>query len=92
MSLTRALRIAAGVSWRSFTDGVVVYVAETCETHLLPPHCAALFNKAGAGTSSDGGCDAGLGKRPDTASPGLKELPEDTLQALVDLKIFDRVN
>lgn len=92
MAQTRVLRIAAGVRWRTFFDGVVVHVAETCETHVLPAHCASLFNNAGASASSDGGCDAGLGRRPDTAYPGLKDLPDDALQALIDLKIFDRVN
>ncbi|MBE0549518.1 MAG: hypothetical protein IH627_18055 [Rubrivivax sp.] len=59
---------------------------------MLPPHCVALFDTSGAGAKSDGVRDADPGERPDTASPGLRELPDDTLQALVDLKIFDRVN
>lgn len=89
---THGLRLARGVRWRSFTDGVVVHVAETCETHLLSPHCAAFFDNPGASAPSNSLPDGDPGRRTDTASPGLKEAPDDTLQALIDLEIFDRVN
>ncbi len=92
MSQTHGLRIAGGVRWRAFTDGVVVYVAETCETHLLPPQCAGLFGTSGTSAQLDGVRDADPGKHSDTASPGLKEPSDNTLQALVDLKIFDPIN
>lgn len=46
--------------WHAFADGVVVYVADTCETHLLPPSYAGLFDPSGAGSPDWNLSDADL--------------------------------
>ena len=38
------LRLGLGVRWLSYSDGLVVYVGETCEMHLLPIVFAPLLN------------------------------------------------
>ncbi|MDP1647146.1 MAG: hypothetical protein Q8M01_02955 [Rubrivivax sp.] len=92
MAQAQGLRIPWGVRWRSFTDGVVVYVAETCETHLLPPDCSGLF----ASSALTAGLDTTNGADEADASAEVRRMstrPSDpALQALIDLKIFDRVN
>ena len=40
----RKLRLGRGVRWLSYPDGLVVYVDETCEMHLLPIVFAPLLN------------------------------------------------
>lgn len=35
--------VRAGVRFRVYDDGVVVYVADTCATHLLPVGVASLL-------------------------------------------------
>jgi hypothetical protein len=37
------LNLRPGVRRRTYPDGVVVYVAETCETHILAPDFEALL-------------------------------------------------
>ncbi len=52
MSITpevSGLRLALGVSWRCFPDGIVVYVAETCETHLLSCQFKSLLEAGESG-------------------------------------------
>ena len=37
------LRLREGVTWKAFPDGVVAFVTDTCETHLLPVEFADLL-------------------------------------------------
>lgn len=39
--------VSGGVKWRGYRDGVVVFVASTCETHVLTPELAPVL-RAGA--------------------------------------------
>lgn len=93
MSLpTMGLDIAPGVRWRAFSDGVVVYVGETCETHLLPPDYQSVLNAfslaldpdaSGVGGTSDGAIVVG-GRTVAISGAALQEL--------IGLKILDTVN
>ena len=80
---SRGLRIKAGVKWRVFDDGLVVYVPETCETHLLDT--AWLQALVGFDVAA-----------PSAASQGsLHQAPAITAsewQSLVDLKILDAIS
>lgn len=37
------LELARDVHWRVYADGIVFYVAETCQTHLLPTEFGLLI-------------------------------------------------
>ena len=79
---SHALRIEAGVQWRAFGDGLVVYVPETCETHLLDSAwLTALvgFDAAAPTAASDGS---------EHQAPAITAVE---WQSLVDLKIFDAI-
>jgi hypothetical protein len=79
---SHSLRIKSGVQWRAFDDGLVVYVPETCETHLLDTawlQALAGFDAAAATAASQG---------------SLHQAPAFTAsewQSLVDLKILDAI-
>lgn len=79
---SHGLRIKVGVQWRAFDDGLVVYVPETCETHLLDTawlQALAGFDAAAATAASQG---------------SLHQAPAITAsewQSLVDLKILDAI-
>ena len=79
---SHSLRVKVGVQWRAFDDGLVVYVSETCETHLLDT----------AWLQALVGFDAAA---PTAASQGsLHQAPAITVsewQSLVDLKILDAI-
>lgn len=79
---SHGLRIKAGVQWRAFDDGLVVYVPETCETHLLDTawlQALVGFNAAAPTAESQG---------------SLRQTPAITAsewQSLVGLKILDPI-
>lgn len=92
MLAENCLRIAQDVHWRTFSDGVVVYVAETCETHLLLPHWAGFFASADLAAPLDvANRSAESGFSGEDTKLFANEM-DSALQALVDLKILDRVN
>lgn len=79
---SNGLRIKAGVQWRAFDDGLVVYVPETCETHLLDT----------AWLQALAGFDAAASTAASQSS--LHPAPAITAaewQSLVDLKILDAI-
>lgn len=93
MSLSvRGLRIAQGVRWRSFADGVVVCVGETCETHLLPSDYASLLTSLSMAVDPDT-VNNGETTGPVIARcPASVAVPDAVLQELVDRKILDTDN
>ena len=88
----QGLRIARGVRWREFADGVVVYVGETCETHLLPPDWSSLLEALSTGMDSDDAGNSGGADLGNARHTALTEFSDSVLRELADLKIFDRVN
>ena len=84
------LVLAPGLRWRVFVDGVVVYVAETCETHLLPAEFARFMPALQGPMKAVGANGAEPPNRVPTAS--LAAIPEAAIQQLVALRIFDRLD
>lgn len=85
------LKLRPGVLRRPYSDGVVVYVAETCEIHILPPdfeellkapYRALIVEEAGLLHTTDGGLDLEPAVR--ISSAFVKEL--------LQLKILERAN
>lgn len=82
------LRIADGVKWRVYSDGIVVFVAATCETHILSNALQFLFQIdgvfVGAVDLTLDNSKVGIGSPLDRHSIG-----SDMLVELVGLKIFE---
>ena len=86
----RKLGFGHGVKWREYEDGVVVYVAATCETHILEPQFAAFFRLVASQASKPG---AGNNELPESPSEFRDPLITGSfLQELVSLKILDPGN
>ena len=41
-------RLADGIRWRAWDDGIAVFIPLTCETHILSPELLPLFESGGA--------------------------------------------
>lgn len=83
------LVLAPGLRWRVYADGVVVYVAETCETHLLPAELAQ-FMPALHGSVEDIGAN-GVESTRRVPSASLAAIPEAAIEQLIALRVFDRI-
>jgi hypothetical protein len=78
------------VRWRAYDDGVVVYVGETCETHIVAadfhgllsaPQHAVIVDEPGV-----------LATLPDTGDGVTAvQVSRALVNELVELKIFDRL-
>ena len=84
------LVLAPGLRWRVFVDGIVVYVAETGETHLLPAGYGELMPAFQDPVTAGQANRAEPTYRVSTAS--LAAIPEAAIQQLVALRIFDRID
>ena len=40
-------RLAEGIRWRAWDDGIAVFIPSTCETHILSPELLPLFENGG---------------------------------------------
>ncbi len=81
-------RLAAGVLWKKWQDGLAVYVASTCETHVLSSDLLPIF--MGDLATNDQFCQAG---QQDSASLETDNLiSREILNLLVSLKIIDLVD
>ena len=76
------------MQWHAYADGVVVYVAETCETHLLPPDCEAFLEASIAGLARNQAAGVETVELSGTDDPGMT-LEEAALRELLDLKILE---
>lgn len=84
------MRLNDGVKWRTFDDGLVVYVPATCETHILPPHFAAFFC---ALTSQKGALPFNLDALNLTCiESGFPVVSDQLIEELISLKIVGSVN
>ncbi len=83
--------LAGRVMFRVFDDGVVVYVAETCETHLFPCEYRELFEALAA---AHFGAKSGFDRCPDTppAAAVLRDTPIDSIDELIRMKILERAH
>ena len=81
----RRSRPSAGLRLRTYPDGVVVYVPSTCETHLLPPAFASLFDTTTFAVGNPGDNARRM------SSPGPIEPSAEHLDELVRLKIFELI-
>ena len=85
-----SLVLAPGLRWRVYGDGVVVYVAESCQTHLLPAGYAEFM------PAPEGPVTAGQPNRAEPTyrvpSARLAAIPEAAIAQLVALGIFDRTD
>jgi hypothetical protein len=88
----QGLRLTRGVKWRSFTDGFVVYVAETCETHLLPPDFIDLLEVSAPGINPGDAHQTDTSNSFDACRRVMTGVSEAQVRELVDLKIFESVN
>lgn len=71
--MTAPARLAAGIRWRRFEDGVAVYVPAACETLLMPSACAQVLEQlscfegstkpGGPGSQTQGLADSRCGLR-----------------------------
>ncbi|MHB8494569.1 MAG: hypothetical protein ACYC9Z_04405 [Casimicrobiaceae bacterium] len=84
------LALAPGLRWRVYADGIVVYVAETCETHLLPAEFARFMPALQGPMKAVGANGAEPPNRVQTAS--VAAIPEAAIAQLVALRIFDRLD
>jgi hypothetical protein len=85
------LKLRAEVRWRAYDDGVVIYVGETCETHLL---AAAFHGLLRAPQSAQEVDDPGvLEPLPGSGDeiPAVR-VSRGFVNELVGLKILDRLN
>ncbi len=80
--------LSAGVLWKQWQDGIAVYVASTCETHVLSNELLPVFIDSLA--ASDQCCHA---DQPDNAS-SVANVPvsQEILNLLASLKIIDLVD
>lgn len=81
-------RLAPGVLWKKWQDGFAVYVASTCETHVLSSELLPVFMESRA--TNDQSCQAG---EQDSASLETDNpISREILNLLVSLKIIDLVD
>lgn len=84
------LYLAPGLHWRVFSDGIVAYVVETCETHLLPAAYGQFMPvalgpaQAGHLSTTPQGADASV---MIPATPSV-----EAIEQLIALGIFRRVD
>ena len=83
------LHLAPGLHWRVFFDGIAVYVAETCETHLLPS-AYGQFMPAVQGSAKAGRVRT-VTQATDASAAIPTALSDEAIQQLVALGIFRRV-
>ena len=83
------LHLAPDLHWRVFSDGITVYVAETCETHLLPA-AYGQFMPAVLGSAKAGRVST-VAQATDASAAIPTALSDEAIQQLVALGIFRRV-
>ena len=80
--------LAAGVRWKQWQDGIAVYVASTCETHVLSSELLPVFMDSM--TTSHQCCQAA---QPDNASSEANDpISQEILNFLASLKIIDLID
>jgi len=84
------LCLAPDLHWRVFSDGIAVYVAETCETHLLPA-AYGQFMPAAQGPTKAGRVST-VEQTTDAWVAIPTALSDEAVQQLVALGIFSRVD
>lgn len=89
--LPRELKLRPEVRWRGYEDGVVVYVPETCATHILSmaflgmlsaPHRVLVVEQDGVIEKLSNSFDDVLGMR----------VSRSFIEELAQLRIFDGLN
>jgi hypothetical protein len=84
------LYLAPGLHWRVFSDGIVAYVVETCETHLLPAAYGQFMPVARAPAQAGHLSATPQGADASDATP--MTLSEETIEQLIALGIVRRVD
>lgn len=80
--------LAAGVRWKQWQDGIAVYVASTCETHVLSSELLPVFIDSPA--SSNQCCQAD--QHDNLSSEANDPISQEILNLLASLKIIDLVD
>jgi hypothetical protein len=80
--------LAAGVLWKQWQDGIAVYVASTCETHVLASELLPVFMDSM--TTSHQCCQAG--QSDNASSEDNDPISQEILNLLASLKIIDLVD
>lgn len=73
--MTAPARLAAGIRWRLFEDGVAVYVPAACATFLMPSACAQVLEQLSCfeGSAKPGGPGSETERLADSEC-GLRDL------------------
>ncbi len=89
--LPSELKLRSEVQWRGYEDGVVVYVPETCETHILPVDFLGMLVTPQRVLVVE---QDGVIEKLYNTSDGVLEtrVSRSFVEELTDLKIFDRLN